>query len=320
MLGMSCLYTGDLSGAFSYLRRAGQIRPDDVNVDLALAVIHLRRGETSDAIEEWLAVQDADPGNKYARRGLNFLKNTGDPAKAADQLETGKLHRFLPTRGRFERALPFVAIGLVAAAVLVAGIGYAVVKLRQPAGPAREGLQQATLQSTATLTKTTGQYRYVLTPNQIRSDFSRLRDEFAHYKDNLAQRDINRLLGSNASEIVKEKARILQGYLRTPNFATMQNSFSYQEVSNDPFLYQNCYVDWKGMVSNLKITKQRITFDFLVGYHNEHVLEGIVPVYLEFAADIRASTPFEILGQVKLVGEHIELKGISIHQLMPGGG
>ncbi len=317
-LGMSCLRTGDLAGAFSYLKRAGQIRPEDLNISLALAVIYLRRGETGEAIEQWLEVQDNDPANKYARRGLNFLKNNPDPT--ADSLEMRKLERFIPSQGRLERVIPLIAVSIVAAALLAFGASYAVTKLRAPGAPTREGLDQATLQSSATLTQTTGQYRYVLTNNEIRAVFNRLRDEFAHYKDNLAQRDINRLIGSNASETVKEKARTLQSYLRTPNFATFKDSFSYKQVSSDPFLYQSCFVDWKGMVSNLKITSQKISFDFLVGYHNEQVLEGIVPVYLDFAADLRASTPFEVLGQVKLNGNHIELKGISIHQLMPGGG
>jgi tetratricopeptide (TPR) repeat protein len=319
MLGLSCFHTGDLSGAFSYLKRANQIKPEDNNTLLAVALIHLKRGETSEAIELWLAVQEADPGNRYARRGLNFLRNNSDPARVVDQLESTNVGRFLPSRGWFEKAIPYFVVGLLAAAVLVFGIGFAVTKLRAPSGPARDGLAQASLQSSAVLTQTTGQYRYVLTNDQIRSTFNRVRDEFSHYKDNLAQRDINRLLGSNASAVVKEKVQILEGYLRAPNFATIQDSFSYDQVATDPYLYQNCYVDWKGMVSNLKITQKQITFDFLVGYHNEQVLQGIVPVYLEFAADVRASTPFEILGQVKLDKDHIRLKGISIHQLMPGG-
>lgn len=317
MLGVSCFHTGDLSGAFSYLKRANQIKPEDTKTLLALALIHLKRGELSEAIEQWLAVQDAEPGNRFAKRGLNFLKDHTDPARISEYLDSGKVGRFLPRRGAFERAIPFVVVGLVGAAVLAAGIGFAVTKLRSPSLPPREGLSKATLQSTAQLTQTTGQYRYVLTNDQIRQIFDRLRREFSQYEDNLAQRDINHLLGSNASPTVKDKAQLLEGYLSTPNFATIKNSFSYKQVSTDPFLYQNCFVNWKGMVSNLKITKQAITFDFLVGYHNEQVLEGIVPVTLDFAADVRASTPFEVLGQVKLTGDHIRLKGISIHQLMP---
>jgi tetratricopeptide (TPR) repeat protein len=320
MLGLSCFHTGDLAGAFSYLKRANQIKPEDSNASLAIALIHLKRGEMSEAIEEWLAVQDADPGNRYAKRGLNFLKTNADPVKVAEYLESGRIGRFLPTRGRFERAIPYLVFGLLGAAVLVFGIGYTIARLRAPASPPREGLAAAQIESSAVLTQTTGQYRYILTKDQIRSIFNRLRNEFSHYEDNLAQRDINRLLGANASGLVKDKARLLESYLRTPNFATIRNSFSYQEVAADPYLYRNCFVAWKGMVSNLKITQKQIIFDFLVGYHNEQVLEGIVPVRLDFAADIRASTPYEILGQVKLKGTHINLKGISIHQLMPGGG
>lgn len=321
LLGNACLHTGDLAGAFSYLKRAAHLRPSDVDSLLSLAVIHLRRGELSEAIEQWLAVQDAEPNNRYARRGLNFLKQSSDPARVVDYLESGKMRRFLPGPSRFERIMPYVFLGILAATVLIFAGGYAITKLRAPAGPPRQGLAKATLAPGAALTQTTGQNRYILTKAQIRDTFDRLRSEFSHYDDNRAQRDVNRLLGSNASETVKAKARLLQSYLGTPNFATLKTSFSYEEVANDPFLYQNCFVDWKGMVTNLHVGSKQITFHFLVGYQSGRVLQGIVPVHLDFAADVRTSTPYEILGQVKLQGDKkFTLKGISIHELMPGGG
>lgn len=321
LLGASCLHTGDLAGAFSYLKRASQIQPDDIDTLLAIAVIHLRRGELSEAIEQWLDIQESDPHNRYAKRGLNFLKNNADPARVADYLETGKMTRFMPGRGRFERALPYITIGILATALLVFVAGFAYIKLRAPSGPPREGLAQATLATGTTLLQTSGQFHYVLTKDQVRSTFAQLRTEFERYQDNLAQRDVNRLLGSNASEVVKEKARILQSYLHAPNFATLKTHFSFNEVQADPYLYQNCFVDWKGMVSNLAITPKEITFDFLVGYQSGQVLQGIVPVRVGFSADIRASTPYEVLGQVKLLDKkRYELKAVSIHELMPGGG
>ena len=183
----------------------------------------------------------------------------------------------------------------------------------------RPGFAQARLQSSIQLVQAGGQFRYVLTEQQIRNTFNRMRTDFAAYRDNLAQREINRLLGSNASEAVKEKAHTLESYLAQPNFATFRDPFSYQEVAKDPYLYGNCYVDWKGMVSNLRITTKEITFDFLVGYNEQKVLEGIVPVTLDFAADIRTAMSLELLAQVKTSGDHIVLRGISVHQLMPTG-
>ena len=50
LLGMSCLRTGDFGGAFSYLRRGIDLNHGDIETLLGLAVIHLKRRETAEAI------------------------------------------------------------------------------------------------------------------------------------------------------------------------------------------------------------------------------------------------------------------------------
>ncbi len=318
LLGYSCLYTGDLAGAYSYLRRANQLKEEDVEALLAIAVIHLRRQELTEAIEHWLAVQDLQPRNRFAARGLDLARKNPAAGREGD-LDSRRIAHLLPRPSRLGQALPYLGIAaLVALAVIFVAIPFAP-KLFPPPGPPRPGLAQAELQSTIQLVQPGGQFRYVLTVQQIRSTFNNMRTYFADYHDNLTQREINRLLGSNASQAVKEKARILESYLRQPNFATFRDPFSYQEVAKHPYLYRNCYVDWKGMVSNLRITTKEISFDFLVGYNEQKVLEGIVPVTLDFAANIRTAMPLELLAQVKTSGDHIVLRGISVHQLMPPG-
>ena len=69
LLGFSCLHTGDLGGAFSYISRANQLKDDDVNVILGLAAIHFRRAENESAIKRWLEVLELDPSNAMAREG-----------------------------------------------------------------------------------------------------------------------------------------------------------------------------------------------------------------------------------------------------------
>jgi hypothetical protein len=177
-------------------------------------------------------------------------------------------------------------------------------------------IEQITIAREDTLTATEGEYRYVLTKKEIMNTFSSAKEYFNRYRDNLAQREINRLLYSNASEMVKEKARLLMDHLKAPTFTSLKTSFSYNEVMEDPHLYRNCYVIWKGRVSNINIGTDVITFDFLVGYHEEKVLQGIIPVKLHFGADIEPTFPLEILGQIK-VDDRMWLKGISIHKLAP---
>ena len=57
-------------------------------------------------------------------------------------------------------------------------------------------------------------------------------------------------------------------------------------------------MSWRGKIANLKVGKDAIAFDLLVGYEQEKELEGIVPVTLPFAADLANGGGIEVLGQI----------------------
>ena len=88
LLGFSCLHTGDLGGAFSYISRAHQLQHDDISALLGIAAIHFRRAENESAIKRWLEVLELQPSNAVARRGLDLLRR-GLPAGQA-----AGVHRF----------------------------------------------------------------------------------------------------------------------------------------------------------------------------------------------------------------------------------
>ena len=76
----------------------------------------------------------------------------------------------------------------------------------------------------------------------------------------------------------------------------------------------------KRTVSNLEFGEERITFDFLVGYQDRRVLEGVVPAYLEFAALLEGGMPVELIGEV-LTAENeagFRLRVTSLRMLEPG--
>ena len=68
-------------------------------------------------------------------------------------------------------------------------------------------------------------------------------------------------------------------------------------------------------MANLKVGKDAIGFDLLVGYDQEKELEGIVPVILPFAADLHNGVALEVLGQVQVQRDRLSLQGISVHRL-----
>jgi hypothetical protein len=162
-----------------------------------------------------------------------------------------------------------------------------------------------------------GDATFILNEKEIRQALKTAQDLFDQYRDNEARREINRLKYSNASEQVKQKALLLEGYLKNPDITSISSNFTYAEIIGNPRLYENCYILWKGRFSNLRFTEELITFDFLVGYEKSQVLEGIVPVQLKFPVKLNPAYPLEMLGRVEVINEAaIRLQAVAVHNII----
>lgn len=314
LIGMACLHTGDLGGASTYLQRALGLKPQDVDAQLGLAIVHLHRQEVQEAIRCYLEILDDNPKNRQAQRGLDFIKK----GTFADQdlSRSGKVRRLLPGH-KLNPAPVIIVLLALSVAVPSAYWGYLQIKDR----PVREpSVSQMSLSDIGDIVDLTGDYRYVLTENQIEDLFTSIKRNFSDFKDNVARREINRLLGSNASQPVKEQARTILQYLSEPDFTSIQDPFPYEEVVEDPYLHQGTFVVWSGKISNMQIGDDQIAFDLLVGYENNEVLLGVVNVVLTFGALLNQGDAVEILGQIQLNedGEAF-LRAVSIHKLNPEG-
>jgi hypothetical protein len=311
LLGCSCLRLGDLGGAESYLRRANQLRPQDAPTLLGLAAIHLKRGETEPALELWLQVAEFDPHNRQAGRGLELLRRAAagqDPQLPRDSRRIGRL---LPGAPLSARVLLLPLTGLAAAALLLLPryLPQRGLRGRQEVREVRLSAGQPALDSNP------GASRYPLTEKQIQESFERAKRFLLQYRDNLATREVNRILLSNASAYVKEKARLLQTFTRVPDFTTVRDSFGFREVAVDPPLYEGCYVVWRGKVANLAVGGEALSFDLLVGYESQRQLHGVVPVTAAFAAELSDGDAVEVLGRVGLPSGKLALQAVSLHRL-----
>jgi hypothetical protein len=108
---------------------------------------------------------------------------------------------------------------------------------------------------------------------------------------------------------------MLKGFVTQATFDSFRDPYAYAAVTKQAALYDGASVLWKGKVANLKVGKDSLTFDFLVGYDQEKQLEGIVPVTLPFAADLADGSAVEVLAQVGTNGTAPTLLGISVHRL-----
>ena len=188
--------------------------------------------------------------------------------------------------------------------------------MSRPQGPQRPGVYAIDIPSDlATFIDVGNDYTFILTEKEVRQVFTKARNELLSYRDNLAAVEINRILLSNAAPAVKERARMLKGFVTQATFDTLRDAFPYAAVVHQPALYDGCSVRWKGKVANLKAGKDAIAFDLLVGYDQEKELEGIVGVTLPFAAQLANGVALEVLGQVIVRNGTLNLLGISLHTL-----
>lgn len=314
LLGFSCLHMGDLGGAGSYITRASQLKPGDTNALLGLAAIQLKKADPEGALKRWLEVLDEEPNNRMARRGMDILRKGLSRDNLQELIDSGRIRQlYPPPRGMGQRAWIIAGV-ILAAAVLGSGL-LAVVLSRQQAAP-RPGVASVELPpDLRRLTEEGTAASYTFTERQVRQIFQKVKSELLAFHDNLAVVEANRILLSNASLQVKERARHLKGFAVRPSFTTIRDSFPYAVVVREPALYDGCAVTWRGKLANLVVGEQSLAFDLLVGYEGEKELAGIVPVSLDFAVQLENGIALEVLGLVGAADGRLSLKGVSLHRL-----
>ena len=322
LLGFSCLRAGDFGGAFSYISRAHQLKDDDPGVLLGLAAVHFRRAENDNALKRWLEVVEEHPGNPVARRGLDLLRKGMAPDALQEFIDSGKLRKLFPPLPRRISGTSFLVAALCV--LVLAGLVYLGVRYAGPWGAELAGKWGAQRPGVSVIEIPPGlssfidigtDFTFMYTESEVRKTFQKARQELLAYRDNRAVVDINRILLSNAAPAVKERARMLKGFVTPPTFDTVKDAWPYATVAKQPALYDGSSVVWTGKVANLKVGKTSIAFDLLVGYDQEKQLEGIVPVTLPFAADMADGSAVAVLGQVVVKGPSPTLLGISLHRL-----
>ncbi len=315
-LGLACLHTGDIGGATSYFQRARQIRMRDPDLLVAQAALHLRRGDTHQAVEYYLEALEYAPRHPLAKKSLDFIRKKGEPEAIEGLVESGKITYFYPRPRR--GAIPAPVIATIVFAMLASAFWFAGPNL---AKKVKNGTERADLSSLtlASGEKTDaldmgGSYRYVLTERDVIASYTAAQRFFQEYRDNAAQVEINRILYSNASAPIKQKARMLMTYLAEPGFDSIKDNFPYGKIEGDPFLYIDCWVAWKGMATNIQLSGDAMDLDFLVGYDTRKTLEGIVQTHFDEALPVDTDKPLEILAQVAEENGKIILKGKGIFQ------
>jgi len=321
VLGLCCLRQGDWKGGETYLERSRQLDdPAHRDVLLGLMAVSARKKEHGEAVQFALELLDRNPRDSVAKKSLARLR-----AAVADADERGidreSLTGWLPPYRRSSQTvrkwLIRVVAGMAVAAGLAAGTWWGLTfKVTPPPAEARQGSDSFAQPLSGSDEVLVGSgYAVTMTPDEVKAAWQRVQKAFQAYQDSKARYEINRILLSNATSVVKERARALIPYLHDPDFARPEDSSSYLEVRTAPTLYEGCTVRWQGVIANLNLGPKKITFDLLLGYQEGQVVEGIVPVELGFAALLKNTQIVEVLGRVLLRDGKWLVQGTSLREL-----
>ena len=296
----------------------------DPSTLLGLALCSLREMKTARALDYYLDVQEADPKNKIAKRALAAIRKNSDPEALSEWMTPQRLEKlYPPIPGPLinpKTAITAVMI-LAAGCVLVYGILVGAKVLPNPF-KTQGGRQTSDFalsgEERSEPVETGGSYRYILTRDQATGLYDRALSLFTEYRDEEAKINLNRILESNASEVLKNKSLLILSYMTVPGFDSFKRNFnpSFSEVKNEPVVYKDVHVIWRGMATNVEVTDEYTRFDFLVGYDTRTTLEGIVQVTFYSPVSINSERPLEVLGRIKFASSYqdIVLEGVAIHQ------
>lgn len=316
LLGTSCFHTGDVGGAEFYFKRSLQVDSENIDARLYLAAIQLKKKEQAGAARIWLNILDIEEGNKFAKKGLERLKKIKNPSELDNYINSSEINKLMPS---LKGISPVVIPGVLAVASLAAIsiLLYLFLPGWLPEKNSRETMANLSLENyIGPYIQMDGEYIYELTGEEIRELFDSAVEDFHNFDDNSLQMKINKIRLSNASEELKNKISMIESLIQQPTFLSLKTKFNYRDIVRDPMLYRNCYVLWTGKVTNVNIGTEKITFDFLVGYEEETVLEGIVFVEIPFEANINETVPLEILGQIRYRNGKIIVTAVSIRPII----
>ncbi len=313
LLGCAYLHREDTGGAYSCFRRAQSLDYRDVDAALGLAAVHIRRGESDKAVQQYIDVIERHPRDRRAKRGLGLLRKT---ASGGDEAVPARRLRSLYPRPR-RRWGVVAAVAAAAAAMTLAALAWpSIAGAIRDAKPQRDGVAAFSLsaEEAAAPVGSDGEFDIVMTEREALEAFEKAKRLFSDYRDEAALVELNRLLVSNATRQVKAKATALAQYVREPSFLSMPDRYSYAEVAAFPRLYDGVGVVWKGLPANIASSGSSTSFDLLVGYHDRKRLEGIVPVKMAFESRLLPDRPIEVLARVRTQGKAFYLECLAIHE------
>lgn len=327
--GIAYLYSDIAGKASEMFRKAREISVTDTNLLLGQAVIFLRRGEFNRAVQYYLEVLDNDPTNKTAKRALDFIRSDGEYETVVKMIEIGQIKKFYPPLGLNPNlvrniVLTFFCLSALCSFIIINKSKVRKVPVEKNTIEQRFYLSEDDLLNAVQLNVIDGEFSVTMTTKEIKMAFSDAKKLFIESRDNACQVELNRIINSNASVHIKQKAQSVMDLLQEPTFDSLKDNYSYSMVASNPANYLDCYAIWDGMVTNSVYYEDGSwKCDLLVDYipsENKNFQVGLCHVVFDKAPEpsVDETKPVRFLGKITLKGNDIILSGRAVYQQLKG--
>lgn len=327
--GIAYLYSGIYGKASEMFRKAREISVSNPNLLLGQAVVFLIRGEKNKALQYYIEVLDNDPGNSTAKRALEFIRVDGEFESVVKMKETGEIKKFFPPLGFNPNVIRNIIVsGLCLGLICSAVVFFKPAPRRVPVAvnsiEQKFSLSEDELLNAVQLNDKPGEFPVTLTTKEIKASFSDAKKYFASSRDNACQLELNRIINSNASDHIKQKAKEVMDLLQEPTFDSLKDNYSYSQVAADPINYAGCYAIWDGMITNSVFYEDGSwKCDLLVDYipsENKTFQVGLCHVVFDKAPEpsVDQTKPVRFLGKITIKGNDIVFSGRGVYQQLKG--
>lgn len=314
LLGIAYLYIGDTGSAKSYFDQARRIRTMNSELLLGQAALLLQRGDISRAVSYYTDILDDDPQNKTAKNALEFIRESNDSDKDSFAIirryvDTRKIEKFYPPLGFNTDKLRSLLLLLAAGAAAALFVMKILPRLTAPGAAWGRMAEESQVEV----------HHYVLTDSEIRASRKAAKKSLGagHYPEAVVE--ANRLLNSNALEIIKNEASEVKRlcYPAPPMFETVGTNYSYQDAAEDPLLYDGCFVVWEGTLKEQNISNGEWQ-GLLSVSTGESSVGGVVRTVFDTVPKIDMERKTSVMGRIAIRGGTLVLERCKAHQSLKG--
>jgi len=297
-LGYASLFADDMDGARRYFRGGLLVKENDPELLKGLAYVYMKDERVEDAISLWGEVLEQRPGDKQVQRALERLRISEDIGEFAER--TAPSDFFSPRLPLFVKLRPYLLGLYITVGVVVASVVFYATPLYRKAlekfYPRIVELDGVDLPEGPVTDEGGKDSLYSLTEEEIPELFVRIKKDIYKNRTNSAIILLNKVQGSNASPLVKERFEILYTFIDPPDPLSIDYNPHFHEIIKEPGIYRGVWVLWRGRVANLKKEGESAHFDLLVNYEDQDTIEGIAHVDIDGVYHIENRQSVEVFG------------------------